>query len=129
MQLLGQQLAVPLLEERRVLGMRDRQSALIRQVRLYCDETPLVFARTVIPLSTLTGKQRAYGNLGNRPLGALLFADRTMRRDELTVNCLQQDDRLHAFTLAEDDVWGRRSVFHVGNKPLLVSEYFLPSLL
>jgi chorismate-pyruvate lyase len=26
-------------------------------------------------------------------------------------------------------VWGRRSVFRVAGKPLLVSEYFLPELL
>jgi hypothetical protein len=30
---------------------------------------------------------------------------------------------------AQDVVWGRRSVFRVGGKPLLVSEYFLPALL
>ena len=84
----------------------------------------------VIPFSTLTGKQRLYANLGTRPLGAMLFADRTMQRDEVMVTSLSGNDLPTGLGLENHDtVWGRRSVFRVGGKPLLVSEYFLPAIL
>ena len=103
---------------------------MIREVRLCCGDVGWVYARTVIPFSTLTGAQRLYANLGTRPLGAMLFADRTMQRDEVMVTELSEKELPASLTLPRDShVWGRRSVFRVGGKPLLVSEYFLPALL
>jgi len=84
----------------------------------------------VIPFSTLKGKRRIYANLGARPLGAMLFADRTMARDEVMVTSLSERELPDALNVpSESTVWGRRSIFNVGGKPLLVSEYFLPALL
>ncbi len=126
---LRQAIAAPTLDERRVLNIRSRHCAIIREVKLYCGEHAMVYARTVIPLATVTGAQRLYANLGNRPLGAMLFADKSMRRAEVTVSCLRPGDLLYPNTGEKNDgVWGRRSVFTVGGKPLLVSEYFLPRL-
>ena len=120
----------PRLDEFKVLGMETGSYARVRQVRLCCGGACWVYARTVIPFATLKGKQRIYANLGARPLGAMLFADRTMRRDEVMVTCLRGDQLPSGLGLeAEDTVWGRRSVFRVGGRPLLVSEYFLPALL
>lgn len=125
---LSQTTQKPRLDERKVLGMATGSSALIRQVRLCCGDTCWVYARTVIPFATLKGKQRIYANLGTRPLGAMLFADRTMRRDEVVITSLSGRDLPHAVCTPKDStVWGRRSVFKVGDKPLLVSEYFLPA--
>lgn len=119
----------PTLDEWRTLGVDSGRSALIREVLLYCGEQAVVYARTVIPLSTLSGAQRCYASLGNRPLGAMLFADRSMRRDEVEITMLTPDDALYGNTLCVDEiVWGRRSIFRVGKKPLLVSEFFLPAL-
>ena len=71
-----------------------------------------------------------YANLGSRPLGAMLFADRTMQRDEVMVTSLAGSQLPSGLGLAQDDiVWGRRSIFRIAAKPLLVSEYFLPALL
>lgn len=128
-QLLAQKLQNPGRDEAAVLQISHGRKAIIRQVKLFCGDTPMVYARTVIPVSTLTGKQRLYGNLGNRPLGAMLFADRSMRRDEVMVTRLHPQDELYAATgVSNETVWGRRSVFYVGGKPLLVSEYYLPQL-
>lgn len=120
----------PRLDEFRVLGMETGSHALVRQVRLCCGGACWVYARTVIPFATLRGKRRIYANLGARPLGAMLFADRTMQRDEVMVTSLTGDKLPKGLGLeANDTVWGRRSVFRVGGRPLLVSEYFLPALL
>lgn len=123
----------PLLNERNRLGMPLRESALIREVFLYCDEEPWVFARTVIPRSTLSGKQKYLANLGSRPLGAVLFADPNMRRDRFEVACMRSGQTLfeHATQLSDEKpqrIWGRRSAFYLSDKPLLVNEVFLPAI-
>jgi len=129
-EVLSQTVAKPRLDELRVLGMKTGSYAIVRQVRLCCGHACWVYARTVIPFSTLKGKQRLYANLGVRPLGAMLFADRTMQRDEVMVTTLGTSQLPEGLGLqAQDAIWGRRSVFRVGGKPLLVSEYFLPALL
>ena len=128
-ELLSQEIRRPERDEAQTLGIAEHRFALIRQVHLCFGNQVVVYARTVIPLSTLTGAERSYGNLGNRPLGAMLFTDRSMRRDEVMVTKLSADNPLYKKTGAKDDaIWGRRSVFYVGDKPLLVSEYYLPEL-
>jgi len=111
------------------MSLNNVRSALVRQVLLCCGDTPLVYARTVIPVTTIKGAQRRYANLGSRPLGAMLFADRTMRREDVQVAVLPASHEANQFTRADESVWGRRSVFRVAGKPLLVSEYFLPDLI
>ena len=119
------------LGERRALGMGDRENALIREVHLLCDDKAVVYARTVIPVSTLVGPQRRLAHLGNKPLGAVLFSDNSMQRGEvqvakLTAGQVRLAEESYAGTHA--DIWGRRSVFKLNERPLLVSEYFLPNL-
>ena len=128
-ELIDQSISKPTLEESRTLNIGFGRSALIREVLLHCGSQPVVYARTVIPLSTLTGAQTCYGNLGSRPLGAMLFSDRSMKRDEVEASLLGIDDVLHVnLAFIDEPVWGRRSVFRVGGKPLLVCEFFLPAL-
>lgn len=116
-------------EEASAMALKNVHSALVRQVLLCCDNQPLVYARTVIPATTIQGAQRRYVNMGNRPLGAMLFADRTMRREAVQVAMLPELHEAKKYSAFNEPVWGRRSVFRVARKPLLVSEYFLPELL
>jgi len=116
-------------EESSAMSLPHAHSALVRQVLLCCGDKPLVYARTVIPAATVQGAQRRYANMGNRPLGAMLFADRTMRREAVQVAKLLKAHVANRYIKCDEDVWGRRSVFRVSGKPILVSEYFLPELL
>lgn len=132
-QLCDQGWRTPMLNEARRLGVRPGQTAFIRQVYLLCDGRPWVFARTVIPASTLTGARRRLSKLGNKPLGAVLFADRSMRRSPVEIARLEATQPLfrQATALVEqqpEHIWGRRSVFFLGGRPLLVSEIFLPQV-
>ncbi|WP_417225915.1 chorismate--pyruvate lyase family protein [Amphritea sp.] len=102
------------------LKISTRQKVLIREVQLLGHNHPWVFARTIIPASTLTGKQRKLHTLGSRSLGSVLFRDPTMKRDPLEISRLQLSDG--------EIAWARRSVFYLSNKPLLVAEVFLPAL-
>ena len=116
-------------DESAVMLLRGTSSALVRKVVLCCDKQPLVYARTVIPASTIQGAKRRYANMGNRPLGAMLFADRTMRREVVQVAKLPAGNEIYRYTKSQEEIWGRRSVFRVAEKPILVSEYFLPELI
>lgn len=132
-EVISQGYAMPFLNESRRMQLPTRQHALIREVYLYCDNVPWVFARTVIPRSTLSGPQKHLAHLGNKPLGAVLFADPHMQRDEIEVCQLNRGQSLHAHACARlpgmaDALWGRRSVFYLQHKPLLVSEFFLPQI-
>ncbi len=121
----------PLENERQALGMRRGALAWVRQVHLLCAGRPWVFARTVIPAATLHGGQRSLVRLGERPLGAMLFANRSVRRGPMEIAAIAAGSPLHRMALGggrRTRIWGRRSLFFFGARPLLVSEIFLPAL-
>ncbi|MEE9422628.1 MAG: chorismate lyase [Gammaproteobacteria bacterium] len=133
-QVLDQGWGYPGQDERSVLHISPRQRVIIRQVQLLCDGKPWVFARTIIPVSTLQGPQRRLQFLGDRPLGAYLFSDPSMRRGSVEMACISRQHALYVPAVTgiktkPAHIWGRRSVFHVSNKPLLVCEMFLPDLI
>jgi len=131
--------AKPQLNESRLLNMKNGELGFIRQVHLYCGETPWVYARTVIPQSTLHGELQKLTNLGTQPLGAVLFANRHIMRSDIEIakitrrhnlyNVAVEKSNTDKFNKLSREIWGRRSVFTIGSKPLLVSEIFLPDLI
>ena len=131
---LNQGMAIPSNDEVQRLKLKHRCYALIREVLLYCGDTPVIFARTVIPVKTLTGPQRQLAYLGNRPLGEFLFAQPALQRDAMEVAALNQGHQLYDtamdnLNLSAEQLWARRSIFRLRHKPLLVAEVFLPDLL
>lgn len=106
--------------EASALNLPARQRVLIREVLLCGDDTPWVYARTVIPVTTLQGRHRTLKLIGSRSLGSLLFNDPGMRRDPLQIAKVNDDSK--------GQYWARRSVFRLDRKPLLVCEVFLPAL-
>jgi len=129
--IVSQQRGRPALNEAQALGMRRGSHALIRQVQLLCGGRPWVFARTVIPVNSLHGELKHLARLGTRPLGGVLFADPGMRRGVVELACIQPGQALYSAATAHlrkrpPAIWGRRSVFTIARKPLLVSEVFLP---
>ncbi len=104
---------------------------LIREVLLQCENIPWVFARTLIPESTLAGQGKGLAALGESSLGDFLFSDPKLTRGEFEVAEFAQDSDV--FKLAKSlgqqpkcSLWGRRSLFFLDGKPLLVAEIFLP---
>ena len=127
-QILRQQIMRPQLSEQQLLHMPNRSLAVVREVLLYGNDQPWVFARSILPLTSLTGAQRRLRKLDNRPLGALLFADPGMRRGSMQIGRIEARNLPLPNNLngATKPLWGRRSVFYIDTKPLLVSEIFLP---
>ncbi|MGF1685223.1 chorismate lyase [Photobacterium japonica] len=101
------------LDERQLLGA---SACLLRKVVLKGDGVPWVFARTLIPETTLTGQEQDLAQLGDMPLGFRVFTDRSARRDALMIANVGT---------AEAPIWARRSRLWINNKPLLVAELFL----
>lgn len=117
----------PRLDERRLLQMPLGERAMVRQIVMRLDGEPMVYARSVFPVSTLTGPLLRLRRLANQSLGAFLFARTDMRRSPFEVALLPgTSEYLPASLRQAKPVWARRSAFEVAGKPLLVSEVFLP---
>jgi chorismate--pyruvate lyase len=102
------------------LGLRPGAFALLREVYLCCGTERWVYARTLIPDATARGRYRRLRRLGERSLGGFLFAQPHLARGPLEIALAR------AGALAQP-AWGRRSVFRLGGRPLVVTEYFLPA--
>ncbi len=127
-QVLQQGWAQPALNEARLLGLNTRETSLIRETALYCRDEIWVYARSVIPVNTLSGRLRHLRSLKNSSLGALLFADPSMNRSPFQVALINAKKLPISLDLPVNTaLWGRRSCFVLQQKPLLVSEIFLPN--
>lgn len=122
----------PFLSERRLLWVPHNQYCLIREVLLCAGDIPLILARTVIPSNTLTGTQRILSNLGNRPLGEVIFSYPKLQRLEMDVTCISPENwsrQLIGIVPINQPLWGRRTVYAIRQRQMLVSEFFLPDAL
>lgn len=116
----------PLLSESTLLGVPARQLALIREVGLMLANQTVVFARSVFPISSLTGDLAHLRYLKNKSLGAILFKHPGMRRSPFELARIAGDnDYLPEDLQQTAPAWGRRSRFLIGGRSLMVSEVFL----
>ncbi|CAA0081813.1 Chorismate pyruvate-lyase [BD1-7 clade bacterium] len=128
-QVLRQSWRLPTQNEAQALGIPPRQHALIREVLLLCHDTPWVYARSVIPAASFTGRLRFLRRLQDSALGALLFKAPNLSRSRFDIAVIRkhnQPSALHRVTNGAT-VYGRRSLFHIYGKQLLVAEIFLPA--
>lgn len=126
-EVLEQHWGTPNADEAKALGLSTRDKVLVREVILHGAEQPRVYARSIIPSRSLVGRVRALTQLGDRPLGAWLFQQPDLRRGAIEVANFSASN-LPLPTTEQQAGWGRRSVFYVDDKPLLVCEIFLQSL-
>ncbi len=122
----------PYEHERAKLRMRSAELGFVRHVHLMCDGVPWVFARTVIPMRTLKGRLKRLTMLGTRPLGAVLFADPNLQRQGVEIARVGERSALYQQARQQHNdgqaIWGRRSLFKLERKLILVSELFLPDI-
>jgi len=129
-ELLGQSIE-PCQESETFANIKAGEEVLVREVLLYCDEKPQVFARSLLPLSSLTGAEQALANLGTQSLGQVLFNNPSLQRETIEIALFDLNSSVaklaQQLNLAnQEELWGRRSVFVLENKPLMVAEVFLP---
>ncbi len=88
-----------------------------RKVALFGCDQPWVLAHTLMPAHSELSQLREVRELGSRPLGEFLFDHPELRRSHLL------------FTRHDSGIWGRKSLFFLFGKPIMVAEFFLPELL
>ena len=130
-EVLSEERATPAPDEIQLLGLRYRSHAIIRQVLLYCDDRPWVYARSIIPMTTLIGPLRRLSKLGNKPLGAVLFSNKKIVRGDMEITVLEPGHPNYHWTgqVGDEAIFGRRSIFSLNKKSVLVSEFFLPDII
>lgn len=121
-------------DESALLGLKANQHALIREVLLMGNNQPVVFAHSVLPRASLRGTWKRFGKLGNKPLGAALFANPKVKRTPLEYKklsaCSPISIRVAAHMKTSPKVlWARRSIFSLNCAKILVTEVFLEPLL
>lgn len=132
----NQRLAKPTDDEAAELGLGRTQLAWIREVALFLDGRPVVFAHTVLPRHPRGPMTQWLERLGNRSLGALLFAHPRFSRGPLAARRLDRRHALfqrsiNALQLADvppPALWARRSRFSFGEQSILVTEVFSPAV-
>ncbi|MGZ8257450.1 MAG: chorismate--pyruvate lyase family protein [Gallionella sp.] len=122
------------LDESALLGIAPSQLAWSREVFLYADGQPVVFAHSACAAHHLSGAWSALRGLGSQPLGALLFSHPLVQRQPLHYLALRPHHPLYrrAATLLVAPparLFARRSLFYLHHSPLLVTEVFLPEIL
>ena len=114
-------------------GGTRRELALTRDVILRCGKQPVVYAHSVLAPGDRGAGWRLMQGMGARPLGAALFTDPRIRRMMLRQHKLGRGHELFrqasAILKPKASLWARRSLFIVGNSPILVTEVFLPGVL
>lgn len=129
---LFQQWRVPFLTERKALGLHERRVCLTREVLLHANGTPLILARTILPAATIKVANRSLSKLGTRPLGEVIFSYPQLERVAMDVTLININEwTLKALTVAhiQQPIWGRRTVYAIKHRQMLVSEFFLPEIL
>jgi chorismate--pyruvate lyase len=136
-QVLHQHPAICLADEASALGLHRPGRTLEREVLLRCDNTPVVFAHTVVPMSADASDWPLFSALGERSLGTTLFGDPMVVRGSLEYARLGASHplarRARAALLAQGlDVpderllYARRCLYRRRQGTLLVTEVFLP---
>jgi len=136
-QCLHQRTARCLSDEAAVIGLHRPGRVWEREVLLRCDNTPVVFAHTVVPMAATASDWPLFSALGERSLGTTLFGDPLVRRGVLEFARLREGHPLaqrarRALGLdgpQELILYARRCLYRRRQGTLLVTEVFLPSVL
>jgi chorismate--pyruvate lyase len=105
-----------------------------REVVLLCDEQPVVYAHTVVPLTATTDDWPFFNTLGERSLGTTLFGDPLVQRGEMQFARLRSDHPLARRATAATGLnlprwYARRCLYQRKQGLLLVTEVFSPAIL
>ena len=123
---------VPFLSECRLLKQSHSKYCLTREVLLTGDNKPLILARTIIPAQTLKGTQRTLSRLCNRPLGEVIFSYPKLQRLEMDITLIEATNWSPTIidrARINGPQWGRRTIYEINKRQMLVSEFFLPDVL
>jgi chorismate--pyruvate lyase len=76
----------------------------------------MVFARTIIPNTTIKKGLKELGKIGNKPLGDILFEKNIFSKEDIVFATFKDEESIF---------WGRKIKYTVKNQPFSVMEVFL----
>ena len=85
-----------------------------RKTVLLCESKPAVLAHSLMPAHAAESALGEVLELGEQPLGGYLFSQTDVKRGAFQ------------FAKSEQGFWGRRRIFYLDSKPIMVAEFFLP---
>ena len=88
----------------------------IREVLLYSDEEPLIYAKSIIPLETIKLGLGVLGNLKENPLGDILFSNPEIKKEYMLFAKFESNEKIF---------YGRKGIYTVRGFPFSVCEIFL----
>ena len=88
----------------------------IREVMLYSDEKPLIYAKSIIPIETINLGLGVLGNLKENPLGDILFSDPKIKKKYMLFARFESNKKIY---------FGRKGIYSVKGYPFSVCEIFL----
>ena len=88
----------------------------IREVVLYSDEEPLIYAKSIIPLETIRLGLGILGNLKENPLGDILFSNPEIKKKYMLFAKFESNKKIFC---------GRKGIYTVKGYPFSVCEIFL----
>lgn len=123
----------PLPEEAECFKQDEGTLVWAREVVLGRGEQTWMWARTVFPLATITQAEFDFKQLGDRPLGEVLFANNSPARSPfqyayLTPHHLYYQSARAFLPEKQNGLWMRRSQINYNALPLLLCEIFFPAL-
>jgi chorismate--pyruvate lyase len=134
-QRLHQRSGLCLADEARAIGLARPGRVWEREVLLRCDDVPVVFAHTVVPLAASASDWPLFSALGERSLGSILFYDPQVTRGALEFARLRAGHPLVERARAAlggtvtTPLFARRCLYRRKRGVLLVTEVFLPPVL
>ena len=142
-QRIAQQTELCWADEYAAIGLTTIAQTHTREVLLRCNDRPVVYAHTIMPLSSTASQWPLFRTLGNQSLGSTLFSDPQVIRGALEFARLAPNHpamkRAKALTQHEDNdddddddfsrpLFARRSLFYRCGGVMLVTELFLASI-
>ncbi|MBC3765911.1 chorismate--pyruvate lyase family protein [Neptunicella marina] len=127
-ELLGQQTLDIKQDEQTALQSKHKK-AVVREVLLQGEQQNWVFAHSLMTPNINDDNCRSLTELGNQPLGKVIFNDNCFTRSPFELCRLNGGSRLHYLLGINEslELWGRRSLFSFEHYGILVAEIFLPS--
>jgi chorismate--pyruvate lyase len=115
--------------EKKIFGNIKSEHLYLREVLIYADKLPIMYARTILPSNYLRGFWHKIKNLNNKPLADIVFERRMIIRSRFKFKKPSINDnfskRIKMFDLKNTKILAtRQSTFKNKNEKVLLTEVF-----
>lgn len=117
------------LNEKKIFGNMKSEHLYLREVLIYADKLPIMYARTVLPSKHLRGFWHKIKKLNNKPLADIVFKRKMIKRSDFKFKRSSINDnfskKIRMFDFKDIKILAtRQSTFQNKNKKVLLTEVF-----